>query len=129
MAKCSRLCSWSDASPSPPHPRTLHPTLFPAATALVAHKVTVDTTIGAEVVRDLAANTTTFAAGEQGLLDPGWLAGLVLDRRWTGDAALVEAVGECITCTASLLPDPPISPVATPLHRRPVQAAGGRRTD
>jgi len=37
-----------------------------AATALLSHRVTSDTTIGAEVVRDLAANTTSFAAGEHG---------------------------------------------------------------
>ena len=37
-----------------------------AATALLAHKVTVDTTIGAEAVRDLAAGgATSFAAGGQ----------------------------------------------------------------
>lgn len=36
---------------------------LPAVTGLVAHNVTPDTRIGAEVVRDLAKGTTTFAAG------------------------------------------------------------------
>ncbi len=35
-----------------------------AVTGLVAHNVTPDTRIGAEVVRDLGKGTTTFAAGE-----------------------------------------------------------------
>jgi hypothetical protein len=47
------------------HPLNPHPTPNPAATALIAHKVAADTTIGAEVVRDLAAGTTTFATGER----------------------------------------------------------------
>ena len=65
-------CRDPSSLPSPllPDPHALpltrsFPLLFccPAATAMVAHKVTADTTIGAEVVRDLAANTTSFAAG------------------------------------------------------------------
>ena len=48
-------------SPDTPHASPIN--LRPAATAMIAHKVTPDTTIGAEVVRDLAAGTTSFAAG------------------------------------------------------------------
>lgn len=51
-----------------------------AATALVAHKVTGDTTIGAEVVRDLAAGTTTFATGVSKQLEGGALTKLKLDN-------------------------------------------------
>jgi voltage-dependent anion channel protein 2 len=51
-----------------------------AATALIAHKVAADTTIGAEVVRDLAAGTTTFATGVSKVLEGGSLAKVKLDN-------------------------------------------------
>jgi hypothetical protein len=49
---------------STPQTTPLSPIYVAAATALIAHKVTADTTLGAEVVRDLANGTTTFATGE-----------------------------------------------------------------
>lgn len=50
------------------------------ATALLSHRVTADTTIGAEVVRDLAANTTSFAAGLSKQQAGGALTKLKLDN-------------------------------------------------
>jgi hypothetical protein len=56
-------------------------TCLPAtATALLSHRVTADTTIGAEVVRDLAANTTSFAAGLSKQQAGGALTKLKLDN-------------------------------------------------
>ncbi|KAI3434810.1 hypothetical protein D9Q98_002867 [Chlorella vulgaris] len=51
-----------------------------AATALIAHKVTADTTLGAEVVRDLANGTTTFATGLSKQLDGGAMTKLKLNN-------------------------------------------------
>lgn len=51
------------------------------ATALIAHKVTADTIIGAEVVRDLPNSTTTFSTGLSKVLDGGALAKLKLDNK------------------------------------------------
>lgn len=49
-------------------------------TGLVAHNVTPDTRIGAEVVRDLAKGTTTFAAGLAKTSPDGALTKLKLDN-------------------------------------------------
>lgn len=60
----------------------LHPPTRAAATAMVAHKVSPDTTIGAEVVRDLAAGTTSFAAGAHGRMGARWRGGRTRGAAW-----------------------------------------------
>ena len=55
-------CCWA-AHPFS-HSRAHAVLLLCAVTALVAHKVTADTTLGAEAVRNLTEGNTTFAVGE-----------------------------------------------------------------
>lgn len=111
-----------------------------AATALLAHKVTADTTIGAEVVRDLAANTTTFAAGRCTCVVCDFLTCV---RRPQAGVEVWRETGRCIAwlassllctlhCASAARPNrvpTHFTPLAPLRLCRPVQAAGGRRAD